>query len=340
LYFFRDYDLTRWIEHIYGVCLTLPKNVEINDDITVFAPIEVLSGIDTQHISIEMGDVTADIGLTTSVQWPFYLKYKSFEMPDIGVGTLEETTDGGLCADVEGQACTQMWTLDFIPFDSTCELDGKYTYEFSVHCHESIDVEDCPLMGETATITAHLDSANWCPDVELEGDLLGKLDSFKDADLTIPRNAFFVDRTVYFEATFMATLDLASSELVNIRLIRGNGDELVILSGGSNTAHGDDLQLSIDNSGSHHSTFSFYTDAEWFDLDMDEIEDIRIECDATVSYVGGKRSAEMGESIKFASSMGLQGSGVEGADEDYDSSSSIAAPAFALITTSLLAILF
>jgi len=325
----RDHLLTRWTEHVFSLCIFLPKTVQVSDDITVHAPIEVIAGIDTQHIQVSVSQVSADVGLTTSVQWPFYLELRDYGIPtNLGTVTLQEGEDDSLCPDEEGEACVQHFTLEIVPGQDVCELDGDYAWDFLVRCHESVSIQDCPLMGEEARIEAKLDSAPWCPEIVLEGELSGSLASYKDEALTIPRDAFFLDRTVYFKASFLATVDLASSQITDIRVIYG-GNTHTILSSSTVTGEGNDISLVVDNTGAAHSTFSFHTDDALFDLPSDAIEEIRIECDATVTYSGAKRSVEADspETVRMSSSFSLEGSDYN----DGDSSATISAPHFFFI---------
>jgi len=316
----RDHELSRWIEHVFTFLITLPKTVTISDEITVHAPIEVLSGIDTQHIYFVNNQIHIEVGLTTSVQWPFYLDAEQFIIPsNLGLVEWEETTADQLCDDIEGQACTQQWTLRIFPGSLVCELDGKYEWHFSVACHDSVSVEDCPLMGEDATIISHLDSASWCPELTLEGELSGTLRSYKDAELTLARDAFFVDRTVYFKADFFATVALASSEITDVRLIRGDGSMMTLYSSGSATSDGNALDIQIDNSGSHYSVFEFETIADVLNLEMDAIEEMTVECDAQVTYVTGlKRSGDNVDQVKMSGSMVVTGTDADWDDELED----------------------
>jgi len=265
----------------------------------------------------------------------------------------EETTADELCDDIDGQACTQQWTLRITPSAAVCELDGKYEWHFSVACHDSVSVEDCPLMGEEATIISHLDSAPWCPELTLEGELSGNLRSYKDAELTLPRDAFFVDRTVYFKADFFATVELASSEITDIRLIRGNGAVVTLYASGSATPDGNALDIQIDNSGAHHSVFEFETLSDVLNLEMDAIEEMTVECDAQVTYLNGlKRSGDNVDQVKMTGSMVVTGTDADWDDEleeeiedefddvfddhdddhhDHDNAGSWIAPSFGLI---------
>jgi len=105
------------------------------------------------------------------------------------------------CNVAEGQICRQRWgaTLQLTP--DTCTLDGSYRMDWKVGCGAGLTGATCPLEAKDfdSNVQFQLTSENFCAEVSVEVGLIGDMKSYEDAAFTIPKVAYVVGRTAYFQ---------------------------------------------------------------------------------------------------------------------------------------------
>ena len=246
-----NYTFTRQIVSNIPFIIRYPKSITVGQigNVTVYADVNIDAEIIEQTFTT--GDSPAPgvgyVQLATLTDYPFKITgpLSLTANPTRSALTVVGDSANGVttCLD-DGSACLQYWDIDIYPFLDQCNLDGSYTFNFSITCQPS--VSNCPLVNNTGYIVFVLASEYFCPTIVETVDLTGSLVVYRDSSHLLPENIFIVSQTAYFVLSISSVqASIVGANVTDFYVVLGNGTTVYFFTNGNITPSGTAAELLI-----------------------------------------------------------------------------------------------
>jgi len=298
----RGQKITRDIRSVIPFLIRFQKVIEVSYDVKVFAPVAMLAAVVNQQYL--PGPPSAGlVEFITQLQYPFIIDEDNtievISSPNPLVATSKLAIDSQEC--LQGQACTQKWSSDLIT-NGACSFTGRYEYKLKIKCHPLItNPADCPLSSNTDNNTAivqiDINSEDFCTKAEIDIKLTGNLKSYEDAALTVEKNAFLQDSTVYFKATVGSTqATLKTSTIKRVQLIKGN--QTNVLYDGTVTTFGTNVAFALATGTATTAPFNFKYSEQHTPVPADSSEQYKVTALVEVEYAAIENNNQVQNKIQ------------------------------------------
>jgi len=298
---YRPTPIVRSILSVLPFIVQYPKHITVNlNDVRIYSAISVLASITNQEFisNIDNPPGIANITLLTSVQYPYVLEFSSITSQQVGL-TIDYINSNNNCP--TSSTCTQNWYFNIIPDKNMCNIDGLYTFNFTLICQTT----NCPLDSSTNTgyIEFLLQSSNICPEIVETIDLTGSMTSYEEIQHLNIKDDFLPHQTIYFEVDVNSTkATITSSTISYFSVILWNNVEVILYQNNANTLSGNNVAFSI-TPGVYSCYSQLNVIPQIFPVPQDQSQNVEFHAIVDVQFfnTAKKRNEESTQSFTFNS---------------------------------------
>lgn len=242
------------------------------------------------------------------LQWPFEVETLTLVTVPSGItGNLTAFLDYDAdCPDQADTLCDDEFQIDVDP-GNECYFSGLYVMNITFKCRDS-HLNDCPIQTSdnnfASTVSLDVVSQHLCADLQIDVGLTGEMASYEDIDLTIPRDDFFVNTSIFFGVNLTTTDDniaIATTEVLDVYVtspILGPNIAKIFYQSTLNpptTPDGVIAAFVLHNEGVDTAKFEYKIDQLDFGMNDDTNDVVTTYCRLTVTYEGmsSRRSVTM-----------------------------------------------
>ena len=286
----RPGNITRKIESRIPFSVVFPNRINVvYGGIDVYANVSVLASIIEQSVNSDL-PISGKVQLVTSVQHPFRINNGTI----IGDNSKFLLSVSNNHDDCDTELCNQYWDIKIFPLTGICNLNGLYTFEFTLECSSSTQ-NNCPLDENTNTgyIIFILESEHFCPQIVEKINIFANLQLFQESEHLNLKSDFLLHQTVYIKLGLISTEGtIVGTQIKYAKITFPDWSISVLLDNYSLTIDGHTCDFQVINNVAENY-IQFYVDPSIFDIPEDKFKKVTITFLVDVEFLNtNKRDSE------------------------------------------------